>query len=134
MSETIPPLQPVTPTETQSSTRAWEVLCHLSAAAGFIVPFGNIIGPLIVWLVKRGESLGVDAHGKESLNFQISWTIYGMICGALIAALWIILIGILFIVPLVIGFVAWIILTIVGAVKASDGQLYRYPLTIRLLK
>ena len=134
MSETIPPLQPVSPPATESSTRAWEVLCHLSAAAGFIVPFGNIIGPLIVWLVKRGESLGVDAHGKESLNFQISWTIYGMICGALIAALWIILIGILFIVPLVIGFVAWIILTIVGAVKASDGQLYRYPLTIRLLK
>ena len=134
MSETIPPLQPVTPTAAESSTRAWEVLCHLSAAAGFIVPFGNIIGPLIVWLVKRGESLGVDAHGKESLNFQISWTIYGAILGALTAALWIILIGFLFVPVLIIGFVAWVILTVIGAVKASNGQLYRYPLTIRLLK
>jgi uncharacterized Tic20 family protein len=134
MSETIPPFQPINPTADQSSTRAWEVLCHLSAAAGFIVPFGNIIGPLIVWLVKRGESLGVDAHGKESLNFQISWTIYGAILGALTAALWIILIGFLFVPVLIIGFVAMVILTVIGAVKASNGQLYRYPLTIRFLK
>src|ERR1043165_7628216 len=134
MSETIHPLQRVIPTALETSTRAWEVLCHLSAAAGFIVPFGNIIGPLIVWLVKRGESLGVDAHGKESLNFQISWTIYGAILGALTAALWIIVIGFFFIPVLIIGFVAWVILTVIGSVKASNGQLYRYPLTMRILK
>lgn len=87
-----------------------------------------------MWLVKRHESPGIDAHGKESLNFQISWAIYGAILGALAAALWIVLIGFLFLAVLFIEFVAMIILTIIGAVKASNGQLYRYPLTIRFLK
>lgn len=131
MSEAIPPLQP---TPASSSSQTWEVLCHVAAAAGFVIPFGNIFGPLIVWLTKRHESLGVDAHGRESLNFQISWTIYGMILGAITAVLWIILIGIFLVPVLIIGWIAMVILTIIGAVKASNGQLYRYPLTIRFLK
>jgi len=110
------------------------MLCHLAAFAGFVVPFGNIIGPLIVWLVKRDQSAGVDAHGKESLNFQISWSIYGVVLGAMGAILAIILVGFLFFIVIGIGAFVVLILTIIGAVKANNGELYRYPLTIRFLK
>jgi uncharacterized protein len=137
MDESIPPSQPPPqppPTTGAISSNGWEVLCHAAAAAGFVVPFGNLIGPLIVWLVKRNESAGVDAHGKESLNFQISWTIYSLIMGALMAALWIFLIGMLFLPVLIVEFIAMVILVIMASVKASNGQLYRYPLTIRFLK
>src|SRR5262245_2186770 len=67
-----------------SASRTFEVLCHVLAFAGLIIPFGNIIGPLVIWLMKKGESPSVDAHGKESLNFQISMTIWTLICAATI--------------------------------------------------
>ncbi len=108
--------------------RTWTVLCHASALAGFLIPgAGHILAPLIVWLVKRGESPQIDEHGKESLNFQIFMLIYSIIAGVLCLVL--------------IGFVLLPILHLINAVlviiaslKASEGQLYRYPLTIRLIK
>ena len=91
--ETIPP----TPSVTSSNTRTWIVLCHASALLGLFFHFlGHILGPLIVWLAKRGESAEIDAHGKESLNFQLSMLIYDAI--ALILCF--VLIGI----PILIGF------------------------------
>lgn len=139
MSEAVPPLQPVNPSAAPSSTRAWEVLCHLSSLVGLLgVPFGNILAPLVVWLLKRGESVGVDAHGKESLNFHISWSLYWLVAGAIVGILCIIVVGILMIPALIIGgiigWVSMLILTLIGSVKASNGELYRYPLTIRFLK
>lgn len=132
MNDALPPVQPAAGPAV--STRSWEVLCHLSAIVGLLgVPFGNIVGPLVVWLMKRNESPGVDAHGRESLNFHISWTIYGVILGAIAAALFIFLIG-FFVLPfLFIGWVAMVILVVIASVKASNGELYRYPLTIRFL-
>jgi uncharacterized protein len=106
--------------------RTWDVLCHISALAGFIVPFGNILGPLIIWLIKKNEVPSVDAHGKESLNFQISVTIYM----AVAAILMLVLIG--FVLVIVVA-IAAIVLVVIAAVKASSGELYRYPLTIRFL-
>jgi uncharacterized protein len=139
MSETVPPLQPGNPSAAASSTRAWEVLCHLSSLLGLLgVPLGNILAPLVVWLLKRGESAGVDAHGKESLNFHISWSLYWVLAFAIVVALCFVLIGFVMLPGLLIlGVVGWItmlILTIIGSVKASNGELYRYPLTIRFLK
>jgi uncharacterized Tic20 family protein len=139
MSEPIPPLPSAPPlaAPTSSSTRSWEVLCHLSSLLGLFIgflwiPLLNILGPLIIWLVKRNESLGVDAHGKESLNFHISWTLYGIVA---IVGLFVTIIGILLIPFVLYGMLAMmIILTIIAAVKASNGELYRYPLTIRFLK
>src|ERR1700731_3338481 len=73
--------------ETSTSSpnvRTWNVLCHATALAGFFVPWaGHILGPLIVWLAKRNDSPEIDAHGKESLNFQISMLIYSLIAGIL---------------------------------------------------
>src|SRR6267154_6397521 len=107
--------------------RSWCVACHLSALAGFVIPaLGHIGGPLIVWLVKRGDSSEIDEHGKESLNFQISMLIYD----AIAAILCIVLIGI----PILIAL--WVLNTvfvIIASVKASEGKLYRYPFTIRLI-
>lgn len=107
--------------------KTFGMLCHLAALSGLIIPFGTIIGPLVVWLLKKEQSPYVDAQGKEALNFQISMTIYLVISSILI----IVLIGIL--TTIVLG-IAWLILTIVGAVRANDGQHYRYPLTIRFIK
>lgn len=104
-----------------------EMLCHVLAFSGLIIPFGNILGPLILWLMKRSENPSVDAHGKESLNFQISMTIWTILCWAT----FIVLIG------FVLGPAAVltnIVLTIIASIKASNGELYRYPLTIRFIK
>ncbi len=106
----------------------WGMLCHLTALVGFLgVPLGNILGPLIVWLIKKDQYSFVDSQGKESLNFQISMTIYGVIAGFLT----IILIGWALLVVLV---VVNIILVIIASVRANSGRPYRYPITIRLIK
>jgi uncharacterized Tic20 family protein len=104
----------------------WAMFCHLASFAGFIIPFGNIIGPLIVWLIKGKESEFVDAHGKESLNFQISMTIYFCVSFVLIF----LLIGIPLIIILAI---VQIILVVIASMKARDGLSYQYPITIRFL-
>jgi len=103
------------------------VLCHASALLGVFFHFpGHILGPLIVWLVKRGESPEIDAHGKESLNFQISMLIYDVIAGILCF----IVIGFLI---LIILWVLNAVLVIIASIKASEGKFYRYPFTIRFL-
>ena len=65
--------------ELTNDERTWGMLCHLAALASYIIPLGNIIGPLVVWLVKRNEYAYADWHGKESVNFQLSLMLY-VIC------------------------------------------------------
>src|SRR6185503_9553022 len=124
-----PPPQPPAPVSTGSTDiRTWCVLCHASALLGVLFHFpGHLIGPLIVWLVKRGDSPEIDAHGKESLNFQISMLIYD----AIAAILCVVLIGI----PILIAL--WVlntVLVIIASIQASEGKFYQYPFTIRLIK
>lgn len=103
------------------------MLAHLLALAGFIVPFGNIIGPLVIWLLKKDELPFVDRHGKESLNFQISIFIYSIIAGLLC----LILIGF----PLLAAILIFdLVVVITAAVKANSGEEYAYPLSIRFIK
>ena len=108
--------------------RTWAMLCHFSSFTGFIFPLGgNIIAPLIIWLIKKEELPFVDDQGKEVLNFQISITIYFIISGILC----IILIGI----PIFIGLVIFgFIITIIAAINANNGTPYRYPINIRFIK
>jgi len=117
--------------ETSTSSRdvrTWNVLCHATALAGFFVPWaGHILGPLIVWLAKRGDSPEIDENGKESLNFQISMLIYNVIAGVLC----LVLIGFII---LVILHVLNLVLVIIASIQASEGKFYRYPMTIRLIK
>jgi len=128
MDQQIPPTPPPTATPVSSSDiRTWCVLCHASALLGLFFHFlGHLLGPLIVWLVKRTDSPEIDAHGKESLNFQLSMLIYD----AIAFILCFFLIGI----PILV--VLWImntVLVIVASIRASEGKLYHYPFTLRLI-
>jgi uncharacterized Tic20 family protein len=114
-------------TSTSSNVRTWCVLAHATALVGFFVPVaGHIVGPLIIWLAKRQDSPEIDAHGKESMNFQISMLIWNAIAAILI----IILIGIPILILL---HILNIIFVIVASIQASEGKLYRYPLALRLI-
>ena len=103
------------------------VAAHLSTFAGLVVPFGSVIGPLAVWLTRRDRDPFIDDAGREALNFGISIAIYGVV--ALVGAL--MLVGI----PVLIaGVISWVVLASLAAAKASQGQAYRYPLTMRLVR
>jgi hypothetical protein len=109
------------------AVRNTAVAAHLATFAGLVVPFGSVIGPLAVWLTRRHRDPFIDQAGREALNFGITIAIYGSVL--LVAAL--MLVGI----PLlVVGVVAWVVLASLAAVKASQGQPYRYPLTLRLVR
>jgi hypothetical protein len=106
----------------------WAMFCHLSALAGFLIPFGNILGPLIIWLIKRADMPLVEHHGKEAINFQITVSIAMLVC----IVLMFVLVGFLLI--FIVGLGA-LILTIMAAVNVANGKLdYRYPFALRLLK
>jgi uncharacterized protein len=130
----VPPQSPpsgASPKVVQVSTqdsRTWAMFCHLAALSGFIgVPFGFIVGPLIIWLIKGKEHPFIDSNGKEALNFQISMCIYGIVAFILVF----VFIGIILLIGLGI---CDIVFVIIAAVRASSGQEYRYPLTIRFIK
>jgi uncharacterized Tic20 family protein len=120
--------------QTNQNVRMWCMFCHLSALLGLLFPGGNIIGPLVLWLVKRDESLEIAEHGKESLNFQISMSIYIAGLSVVCFILLFILLGFLLIPIIAILCIVDVVLVVLAAIKANDGQLYRYPLTIRLIK
>ena len=109
------------------AVRNTAVAAHLATFAGLVVPFGSVIGPMAVWLTRRPRDPVIDQAGREALNFGISIAIYGSVL--LVAAL--MLVGIPF---LIIGVVAWVLLASLAAVKAGQGQPYRYPLTLRLIR
>src|SRR5262245_35839692 len=107
--------------------RNWGMLSHLLALVGyFIIPFGNVAAPLIIYLMKKDESPFVADQARESLNFQISVCIYALISGVLV----LILIGFLL---LAVGGFAGAIFTIIASVNVANGEAYRYPLTVRLI-
>ena len=109
-----------------SDERTFAMLGHLSAFAGLVVPFGNVLGPLAVWLAKRDASDFVADHALESLNFQITMTIASLVA----VVLCFVLIG--FVLLPVLG-IAWLVLTISAGLKANDGKRYAYPFTLRLV-
>ncbi len=100
---------------------------HLSALAGIVIPFGNIIGPLVMWLIGKDTQPFVDDQGKEALNFNITVTLASIVCFILMFIIIGYFLG-------AILFVAWFIFVIIAAVKANEGIAYRYPLTLRLIK
>jgi len=104
----------------------WAMFCHISAIVGFVIPFGNIVAPLVLWALKKDEFEIVNVHGKEAINFQISITIYVLISILLIF----VVIGI----PILIALgIFELIAIVIAAVKANEGKLYRYPLSIKFL-
>jgi len=113
------------PTE---SERTWGMLAHLAALVGLVVPMvGNVLGPLVVLLTRRDDSAFVTAHVKESLNFNITVSMAAVVC----ALLALVFIGFLLGTGL---FIAWLVLTLIAAIRASEGTAYRYPFSLRLVK
>lgn len=107
--------------------RMWGMLCHLLAFSGYLIPLGSILGPLVVWLIKKDEMPFVDDQGKESLNFQITMLIAMIVSIILIFVLiGFVLLGVLIIYQIVV--------IIMASIKANDGVMYRYPYTIRFIK
>ena len=100
---------------------------HLSQLLNFIIPFGGVVAPIVIWQIKKEEMPALDAHGKMIANWLISCLIYGAV--SLVLSL--VLIGILGLIALGIMGVAF---PIIGAVKANNGELWEYPLTIKFLK
>ena len=117
--------------EVNKDARTWGMLCHLGGLAGFIFPFGNIIAPLVIWLIKKEEHEFVNEQGKEAINFQITLMIAAVVGFILTILIITSCVGI----PLLIATgVCNIVFCILGAVKANKGEHYRYPVSIRLIK
>ena len=107
--------------------KQWALFAHLSALIGYVIPFGSIIGPLIIWQVKKNEMPFVDDQGKEALNFQITMAIAAIVC----IVLMLVLIGFLLI--WIVGILD-LIFIVIAAIAANNGQAYRYPFNLRLIK
>lgn len=118
--------EPIDPNVTDDE-RTWGTISHISGLAGMIIPFASVLAPMIIWLTKGKESEYIEKHSKTAFNFQLSMFIYLAVSGILC----IILIGI----PMLIFFsLAWIVLTIIGTIKASEGVVYKYRFNMNLVK
>jgi len=134
-----PPSEPPLVGAPSAGERQWAMFAHLSALIGAIVtgPFGHgwgcFIGPLIIWLVKKDTMPFVNDQGKEALNFNITVAIAFLVL--LLLSIMTFGIGLFIAIPLwiIIG-IAWLVLTIIAAIKANEGVHYRYPFTLRLIK
>ena len=114
--------------EISKDARMWAMFCHLAGLAGCVIPVvGNIVGPLVLWQIKKEDSPFVDEHGKEAVNFQISMSLYALIS----VPLFFICVG-----PFLLAAVGLmdLVFLLIAAVRANNGQHYRYPLTIRFIK
>ncbi|MEL6189808.1 MAG: DUF4870 domain-containing protein [Myxococcota bacterium] len=111
----------------EAETRQWAMILHLSLLGGLVVPLFGLVAPILIWQLKKDEMPGLDAHGKMVANWVISAFIYAVV-GAVLS---LVLIGILLLMAL--GVVS-IVFPIIGGIKAKDGELWKYPLTIQFLK
>ncbi len=114
------------PTTISKEERNWAMLAHLSGLLAFATLIGGILGPLVMWLIRKDDMTFAADQAKEALNFQISVFVAGLIAGVLC----LVLIGFVLLALLVI---VDLILVIIAAVKASEGVAYRYPFNLRLI-
>ena len=114
------------PATQSSDERTWAMIAHLSAFSAFVTVIGCVLGPLIVWLVKRDTMPFAADQGKEALNFNITVAIAAIISGILIF----VVIGFLLLAVVAVG---WLVLTILACIEANKGLAYRYPFTLRLI-
>jgi uncharacterized Tic20 family protein len=118
---------PGTIMEMNKDARTWAMVAHLSALVGLLgVP--TLLGPLVVWLIKKDQMAFVDDQGKEALNFHLTFLFAALACVPLIFCF-----GLGIVILIGLGIVA-LVFAIIAAVKANEGIPYRYPLTLRLIK
>jgi len=111
----------------------WAMLAHLSIFTGYLSFVGFFLGPIVIWLLKKEDFPGLDAHFKEAINFQISMFLYLVI--AVVVVVLTLGLGLLVAIPVffIVGILD-VVFPIIGAIKANDGQLFRYPLSLRFIK
>jgi len=110
-----------------SDERMWGMLCHLSAMTGYFSGIGFVLGPLIVWLLKKDQYSFVDEQGKEALNFQITIFIVGVACLILV----LLLIGVLLL--WILGIFNFVMI-LIAVINTNNGEHYKYPFSLRLIK
>ncbi len=105
----------------------WGMVCHLGGLATYVgIPFGNIMAPLAIWLIKKNADPFVDSQGRESLNFNLSFTVYGIVAGLMCY----IVIGFV-VLPLIL--ITHIVLVIRATLQANKGGSVHYPFTLRFI-
>jgi uncharacterized Tic20 family protein len=118
---------PTVPENLSENERTWGMIAHFSALAAFVLPLvGGVIGPLIVWALKKDQYPFAGEAAKEAINFNLTVLLASCVC----AVLAFVFVGI------VLGFalfVYWLVMTILAGVKASEGLHYRHRFTLRLL-
>lgn len=130
-----PPASVPPPPNPESQARMWNMLCHISALAGMIgVPFGNILGPLVVWQIKKNEFPSVAIHGKAALNFQITMTIALFVGAAAAFILSFLCVGFLLIPLVMVVALVGVVFAIIAGIKANNGEDYKYPCSIEFVK
>ena len=137
-----PPSPPPEPFDTNGmpshEERQWALFAHLSALVGGLLTgafagLGCFVGPLVIWLIKKDTMPFVDDQAKEALNFNITLAIIGLVL--LLLTLLTLGFGALLAIPIgILVGIAWLVFTIIAAVKANEGERYRYPFTLRLIK
>lgn len=123
----MPPLSPVPSPLSDADARMWAMITHLSALPGSVVLIGSVLAPLVIWQIQKDKSAFVDYHGKEAVNFQITMAI----AFALSFLLMLVIIGLVLV---AIVAIIWLLFTIIAAIKANNGEYYRYPITFRFIK
>jgi uncharacterized protein len=103
---------------------SWGMFIHLSQFCGYLLPFAGLIVPIVIWQVKKNESVVIDEHGRNVVNWIISAFIYGVVC----ALLCLVLIG--FLLGAILAILC-IVFPIIGAIKANQGEVWPYPGAIR---
>jgi uncharacterized protein len=109
------------------STRTWAMLLHLSVLLGYMFPVAGLLAPILIWQLKKGEMPELDAHGKMVINFMISMLIYSLVSFVLLF----VFVGVLCYIAL---FIMGIAFPIIGGIKANNGELWKYPLVISIVK
>lgn len=121
-----PPAGATPPQGFSEEERLWATLAHLSGLAGWVIPLGNVVAPLLLWLWQKDQSVFVGDQAKEALNFQLTVTI----AATASALLMVVLIG--FLLLALVGVYALVVM-IIAAIKARQGIYYRYPMSFRFI-
>jgi len=113
--------------DTEQQTRQWAMALHFSQLVGHLIPMGGFIIPIVIWQMQKLKLPGIDEHGKVVCNWIISELLYGILC----FMLFFVIVGI----PLamILGVLA-IVFPIIGGIKANNGEVWKYPLSIPFFK
>ncbi|MDQ3648263.1 MAG: DUF4870 domain-containing protein [Actinomycetota bacterium] len=119
--------------DADADVRQWAMFAHLSALLSALVAGLTFIGPLVIYLTKKNDHPFIADHAREALNFNLSFLIYAVALGIVAVLTFIFIIGFFLFFLYIPMALAGLILSIVAAVKANNGEVYRYPLTIRMV-